>query len=137
MMARSSTCFERCGSRSESFGAGLAVARELERRAEQLRRAFDEREAFAFDDVFGDGLAVVLIQLRLGIEEIELRRGAGHEQVDDALRARGEVRADGGGVARREEAVVEQRRERERTDAEAALLEEVAARDVAQTRARA
>ena len=118
------------------FGAGLAVARELERRAEQLGRAFDEREAFAFDDVFGDGLAVVLIQLRLGIEEIELRGRAGHEQVDDALRAGREVRTDGGG-GRREEAIVEQRRECERTDAEAALLEEVAARDVAQARPRA
>ena len=51
------------------------------------------------------------------------------------------MRADGrafeASVRSGEEAVVEQRGERERTDAEAALLEEVAARDVAQARLRA
>ena len=66
--------------------ARLAVPLELERRAEQLRRALDEREALALDELVGDVLAVVLRQLRLGIEEIELRRRAGHEEVDDALR---------------------------------------------------
>ena len=105
----SSTCFERCGSRSESSAPDWPWRANFERRAEQLRRAFDEREPFAFDDVFGDGLAVVLIQLRLGVEEIELRGRAGHEQVDDALRAWGEVRTDGG-VRRGGEAVEAKRR---------------------------
>ena len=73
------------------LGARLPVPLELERRAEQLRRALDEREPLALDQLLGDVLAVVLRQLRLGIEQIELRRRAGHEQVDDALRLRREV----------------------------------------------
>ena len=73
-----------------NLGARLAAARELERRAQQLGRAFDEGEALAFDEFVGDVLAVVLLQRRLRIEQIDLRRRARHEQVNDALRLGGE-----------------------------------------------
>ena len=40
----------------------------------------------------GQRLAVVLVEQRLGVERIDLRRPAVHEQVDDVLRLRREVR---------------------------------------------
>ena len=111
------------------LGAGLAVLAERERRAEQTRRPFDEREPLPFRDEFrGDLLAVVLLQRRLAVEQVELRRRARHEEIDDVLRLRREVRR-----ARRqrvvaflrEELLVQQRRQREAADAEAGLPKEV------------
>ena len=48
------------------------------------------------DERLGDRLAVELLQLRLVVEQLELARPAGHEQVDDALRPRGVMRRTGG-----------------------------------------
>ena len=78
------------------FDARLAVFGELVRRAEHLRHALDEREPLLLEERFGAGLAVQLLQLRLVVEQFELRRRAGHVQVDDVLGLGGEVRRLGG-----------------------------------------
>ena len=114
------------------FRARLAVLRESEWRREELRRPLDEGEPFALDQFLRDVLTVVLLQRRLGIEEIELRRRACHEEIDDALRFRRELQAVrlaahlGAGHA------VEERREREPADPERRPFEEMAARDGAE-----
>jgi hypothetical protein len=67
----------------------LAVLPELPRRFEQVaRRAFGERER-AFE---GQRFAVVLNQPRLGVESIEMRWPAVHEQENDALGLGGKMR---------------------------------------------
>ena len=52
-------------------------------------------EPLALADRVGQVLAALLRQLRLVVEEVHLRRRAGLEQVDDALRLRREVRQPG------------------------------------------
>ena len=116
------------------LGARLAVLLEREGRAEQPRRALDEREPLPLrNELRGNLLAVVLLQRRLVVEQIELRRRAGHEQIDDVLGLRREVRR-----ARRERTVgsvcANSRSSSSAdsatpADAEAGLLEEMAARD--------
>ena len=123
------------------LGARLPVAREIERRSEQAGRALDERETFALgDETRRDLLAVVLLQQRLVVEEIDLRWCARHEQVDDLLRLRGNLRRDGAcrlrqdrvGLGREcEQPLAHQRGKRERADAEAGFAEEVSPRDLA------
>jgi hypothetical protein len=44
---------------------------------------------------FGGPLARVLVQLRLGIEQVGLERAAVHEKLDHALGARGKMRLPG------------------------------------------
>ena len=83
----------------------LAVTFELAMRAEQLRRILHERvherEALAFQQRLRGGLAVVLLQFRFVIEEFQLARPAGHEEINDALHFRGKVRRLGrGGIQR-------------------------------------
>src|SRR5256885_17121642 len=75
-------------------GAAPAVLPELAPRAEQLRAvaAAHEREAFALDERLRNRLAVQLNELGLVIEQFELARSAGHEEVKDVLRARLEMR---------------------------------------------
>ena len=86
----------------------------------------------------GMSCAVVLGQRRLRIEEIDLRRRAGHEEIDDALGLGREMQAAARRSATRwrlrlrEHDVVHQRGQREAADAEGGLLEEVAARHRAQ-----
>jgi hypothetical protein len=121
--------------RFRNLRARSAVARERERRRQQLRRAFDEGEALALDQLGGDVFAVVLREGGLRIEEIDLRRRPGHEEVDHALRPGREpprrvgprLRARAG--LRLQRRGVGERREREAADAERGLLEEVAAGD--------
>src|SRR5581483_10143000 len=70
-------------------------------------------------------------QPRLGVEQVELRRRAGLEQVDDAPRLRAEVRQPGEGIrwglrpARL--VAIQQRGERRQAEARAAPAEETAA----------
>jgi hypothetical protein len=56
-------------------------------RAEQLRpwleRTVHEGEALALDVRVGNRLAVEFVEARFVVEEFELRRAAGHEEVDD------------------------------------------------------
>src|SRR6187551_1405374 len=68
------------------------MALELVRCAEHLRDALDEREAFLLEERFRARLAVHLDQLWFMIEEIELRRGTGHVQVNDPLGLGGKMR---------------------------------------------
>ena len=84
----------------------------------------------------GQVLAVQLVEQRLVVEQVELRRPAGHEQVDDALRLRREVRR--GEDARERIGAARRRRaprrspfsrlmQRDAAEAEAEPAEEVAA----------
>src|SRR4029453_18505545 len=75
------------------LGARLTVFLELERRGQELRRAFDEREALALDQLLGNVLSVVLGQRRLGFEEIELRAGAGEEGLANPAVSMSDARA--------------------------------------------
>ena len=109
----------------------LAMTSEGVGRAQQFGGAFNKGEALAFNDIFRDRLAVVLDQRRLVIEHIKLRRRAGHEEIDNALGFRREVRrfrGDGihGGLTK--QAVVQQRTKGQRTDAESRLLKKMASR---------
>jgi hypothetical protein len=116
------------GEQVRKLRAALAVTCKGMRRAQQFRRSFDEREPLALDDVLRNRLAVVLIELRLVIEQVELRGRAGHEEEDNLFGFRREVRRPyrhGIGRRLRKQAAVEQRAQRQRTDAEAGLLEEV------------
>ena len=84
-MAMSSASFAVHGSSSEICAPESPCWRNANGLAEQLGRALDEGEALVLDELLGNGLAVVLRQRRLRIEQIELRRRAGHEQVDHPL----------------------------------------------------
>ena len=111
--------------------AALAVLLELLIVAEQVdsvARAH-EREALAFDEAGGDGLAVEFVELGLVVEELELTRAAGHEEVDDALGLRSVMRLLRGVRIGGWRGLVlgEQRRQGDRTEADAAVAEEVAA----------
>ena len=77
----------------DSRGAVLA---KLVRRTQQLGHSLDEREALASNHVFGNRLTVELLQLRLGIEKVDLRRTPVHIEDDDVAGARRKVRARGG-----------------------------------------
>ena len=69
--------------------AGLAVLLPLERRLEALA-AGGEEAGLGIGP--GEFLAVALLQFRLVVPGIDLRRPAGHEQPDDRLRLRREMR---------------------------------------------
>ena len=95
-------------------GAGLAVLRELEHRRRDretgLRRGH-AGEPLAHADRVGQLGAAQLRQLRLVVEQIHLRRRAGLEQIDHALRLGREVRQTRqSAVAARRRRLREQRR---------------------------
>jgi hypothetical protein len=60
-----------------------AVLGEFERRTKHFRHAFDEGESFALEEFIRAILSVEPDQRRLVIEQIKLRRRAGHMQIDD------------------------------------------------------
>ena len=110
----------------------------------QLNKAVVEGDVATFDrrahHLRRNLLPVVLHELRLVVEELELARAAGHEEKDDVLRARCEVRRfcrvrmDDALFGRvrpgaEDTIVAQQSRKRHRTDADARLTEEVAAGD--------
>ena len=130
--------------------AGLAVPGELERRPGQRQGglvAGHAGEPLAHADGGGEVLAVHLVQQRLVVEQVQLRRPAGHEQVDDPLGPRRQVRpaedACGGEGTKRAQRLrrwhgrgsspggrrrpVHQPRERDPAEPEAEPAEEVAA----------
>ena len=89
------------------FEAALAVAGELELRPQHGGVGADEGVALTADDRRRERLAFHLGELRLVVEQIELARRAGHEQVDDGLRLAGEVgRMRGHGVRPKQAAVL-------------------------------
>jgi hypothetical protein len=110
------------GPKLGDLGSGLAALQELVGGAQQLGLALDEGEALAFHELVGDRLAVGFAELGLVVEEVHLGRRSRHEEIDDALRLRREVRALRG---RREEPLVEQAHEGHAPDPEARLAEEV------------
>ena len=73
----------------------LAVPRELADRPQQLGMLLGENihecESTPLDERIGDRLAAVLLKLGLVVEELELARSAGHEEIDHALGPRGEM----------------------------------------------
>ncbi len=77
----------RAGEELADLDAALAVLLERERRA-QGRAGL----ALGAEGRPGKRLAVVLRQQRLGIKGVDLRRSTVHEQVDDLLGSRGEMR---------------------------------------------
>ena len=81
--------------------AAFAVPLKPILRAGQRHFAADEREPLAFQQLRRASLAVVLDQLRLVVEQIELRRRADHVQVDHVLGLRRKVRRPGGERIRR------------------------------------
>jgi hypothetical protein len=112
--------------------ARAAMLAEALRRAEQFRHAGGERETPAAQERFGAVLARMAHQLRLKIEQIEVRRRPGQVQVDDVLRLAREVpgaRPQRVGLLRRG-AVVQQRPKRDAPQADLAIAQEVPARDV-------
>src|SRR5579864_2582663 len=108
------------------------MARKTVGRAQQQWSALDESESFAFHQVGRNRLPVVLVQLRLVVEQIQLRRRAGHEQVNHALGLWREMRLLGGQriSLSSQRPGVEQRAQRQRSNAEAALAEKVPPRDL-------
>src|SRR4029434_11049711 len=70
----------------------LPMLREFELRSVQARVRPDERVIEVFDELLRDGLAVVFGERRLVIEGLELRRPAGHKQINHALRLRFKMR---------------------------------------------
>ena len=83
-----STTRARCGSSSDSQAPDRPWRANAERRCQQARGALDEGEALALGQAGGQRLAVAGLQLRLGGEQIQLRRAAGHGQADDLPGAR-------------------------------------------------
>ena len=77
--------FRKIGQQFRDLRSRLSVFLELEWRSQQLRRALDEGEALAFDELLGDVFPVVPGEGRLGIEEIDLGWRPGHEQIDDSF----------------------------------------------------
>ena len=63
----------------------LAVLAEGVLRTEHLRDSLDEGELLALEKLLGTLFAIQLDQVGFVIEELVLRGGAGHVQVNDAL----------------------------------------------------
>ena len=118
--------------------AGPAVLFELAPSAEEVgaMTAAHEREAFPFDKRLGNRLAVQFGEFRLVIEQLELARASGHEQINDAPGARLEMgrvwrhrigRCTGRGA--QQLFVAEKGRQRDAAQAHRAAPEEMAARE--------
>ena len=111
-------------------GAALAVLFEFEGGALEGGFGADEGEAFAFEEFGGAGLAAAFDELGFVVEEIELRGGADHVEVDDVLGLGGEVGVAGEGDVGRGgggEVAGEEGAEGGGAEGEAAGLEEGAA----------
>lgn len=114
------------------FLAGLAELLEVVLRAETFEfLALQLRDLLAFSEGAGHGLAVHFLELGLEVPGLEMRRPAGHVEMDDALRLRWPVqRPDDAGPfffgrqGRTEQPWIEQRAERERADAGGGAAEE-------------
>ena len=109
--------------------AALAMALKFEFGARQLHLAADEGKALALSQLLGAVLAVHLLQQRLVVVQIQLRRRADHVQVNDVLGLGGKVgawhhRCSGRQVPR------QQRSQRHATQPQAGLPEKLAAGDI-------
>jgi hypothetical protein len=88
------------GEQTGNRRAGISVAFEGVWRRQKFGHAFDESETLALDEAVGDGLSVVFLELRFVVEEVNLRRAAGHVQIDHALGFCRKVEAVIGGCQR-------------------------------------
>ena len=95
MMQMSSTTSARCGSISESSAPHCPCRANLNRGPSTAASGPDERIALPADDRRRQRLALELRQLGLVVEQVELARRTGHEEMDDPLRLRREVRRPG------------------------------------------
>ena len=119
--------------------AGLAVLRELEHRLHDRERALPRghaRDALAVSHGCGQLRLVQLLQRRLVVEQVHLRRSARHEEVDDALGFWREMRITKDGLPRvrlrserGKQVRIQQRTQRGGSDASGAAPKEVAAVD--------
>ena len=74
------------------LGAGLARGRELSRARKHGRRRLDEREPEALRHRRRQRLPAIFRERRLRVEQVHLAGCAFHEEEDDVLRLRSEVR---------------------------------------------
>ena len=87
-MAMSSTIVAVCGSSSLTQAPHWPCCGKLEHRRHARKRLLSRGhagDALAHADRRRQFLAVVVAQLRLVIEQVDVRRPAGHEKIDDAL----------------------------------------------------
>ena len=84
-IAISSAILARCGSSSEISAPDCPYRSNSNGEPSSFGVPLMKANRSPFDELRGNVLAVVLLQRRLGVEQIELRRRAGHEQIDDAL----------------------------------------------------
>src|SRR5438128_8073515 len=123
--------FRKMRERFRKFSGALALSGKLELGREQRRVWFDEGIFLAHYHLVRHGFAVVLGERRLVIEQIELARRAAHEEVNDPLGLRRELRSlrrkrvQGGG--RRPTAFPEQLAQCDGAETDTALLEKPAA----------
>ena len=89
-------------------------------------RILDESGAVVLHELGGRQLPVVLGELRLVVEELEVARSAGHEEVDHTLRARSKMRL---ALRRRGRAAHEEIAERERSEPDSTVTQKPATRD--------
>ena len=75
------------GHQLRDLHARFSVAAKGEGRAQERRVSLDEGQALALDEALGTQAPVQLLKAGLGVEHVELRRGAGHMQIDHRPRA--------------------------------------------------
>jgi hypothetical protein len=119
-------------------GSAATMAGERALRSKQVRAMAcpHEGKALAGDQGGGNGLTVQRLQPWFVVKQVELARAAGHEEVDNPLGSRLEMRRLGseglrrrsGGAAQR--LFAEQRGEGDPSESDGAATEEVAPRDV-------
>lgn len=119
----------------EHFGqflAALSVSGEFEAGAEDCGVRADESVALSADDGGRDRFALEFGECRLVVEKLQLRRGTGHEEMDDCFGFwRGMGKGDGGrATGGAGGGFCEQRSQRDLTCANGAVLEEVSAGDI-------
>lgn len=114
------------------FLAALSVSGKFEAGAEDCGVRADESVALTADDGGRDRFALEFGECRLVVEQLQLRRGAGHEEMDDCFGFRWGMRKGDGGRATggAGRGFCEQRSQRDLACANGAVLEEVSAGDV-------
>ena len=133
MKQMSSAIFAVCGSSSLSHAPDLPCCANLKidgaTGKARLRRDVMPVSRWPMRMESGSSVPCRFCQLRLVVEQVDLRRRAGLEQVDDALGLRREVRQAGQAAGCRVGVLGKQRGQRRDADAGAGSAEEMPARD--------
>ena len=120
------------------LSARFAVPLKRMRSAQHLRHALDERKPLLLEERFRAILPVQLLQLRFVIEQVQLRRRTGHVQINHPLRFCWKMRRFGGQWIRwtrrfgPKQTLIQQRGQRDRSQPDPAVLEEMAPGDCPQ-----